>query len=55
MKKLLKGLCITEIILAVIIAILSLFVKNIIALRVMLIVALVIIALDQVKTIRRNK
>ena len=55
MKKLLKGLCITEIILAVIIAILSLFVKNIIALRVMLIMVLMLVALDQVETIRRNK
>ncbi len=55
MKKLLKGLCITEIILAVIAAILSLFVKNIIALRVMLIMVLMLVALDQVETIRRNK
>lgn len=55
MKKLLKGLCITEIILAAIISILSLFVKNIIGLRVMLIVVLVIVALDQVEIIRRNK
>ena len=55
MNKLLKRLCIVEIVLAVLVGIMSLFINSTIALKIMIITSLIIIILEQLETLRRNK